>query len=101
MKKMCIALSAFILTVSSVSAQDSPKTKKPESSYANFVYLTPQMDTLFLAENDPLTQLTVHAWRSDPKWQGNNPCLVLVPQSEIDYKKRISPDKKPNRKKRN
>ena len=101
MKKTFIALSVFMLIFGATSAQDLNQKKKPESSYANFVYLTPQMDTLFLAEDNPLTTLTLRAWSSDPKWSGNNPYLIVIPQTEIDRKKRISPDPKTSDKKRN
>lgn len=101
MKKTFIALSVFMLIARAASAQTLNSVKKPESSYGNFVYLTPQMDTLFLAEDDPLSSPTLHAWTSDPRWKGNNPCVILIPQSEIDRRKRISPDTKTTNKKRN
>ena len=88
MKKLIIAL-GLLLTSQGLIAQTEKPKKKHEPAYANFVFVSPNMDTLYLSSESPMSEMTRAAWASDPKWTGSNPTIVMVPQSEIDRKKLI------------
>jgi hypothetical protein len=61
--------------------------------YADFAYATETRDTLFLASGDPMSNRTWNVWKADPEWDGVNPVIVFVTQSELDRKKKAA-DKK-------
>lgn len=86
MKKLIIAV-GLLLTSQALIAQTAKPKKKHEPAYADFVFVSPNMDTLYLSSESPMSQMTRAAWASDPKWTGSNPTIVMISQSEIDRKK--------------
>ena len=73
----------------SISAYSQKRETPVVTQYAEFAYVTPNRDTLFLASGDPMSGITLDSWKSDPEWNGQNPVIVTIPQSDLDRKKEI------------
>ena len=56
----------------------------------DWVYVTPNKDTLFLEQEDPTADLTFTIWKSDNTWQGWNPVIVRAPREYIAYRRRTN-----------
>jgi len=57
---------------------------------AEWVYVTPNKDTLYLEQEDPTADLTFTIWKSDATWQGWNPVIVRAPREYIAYRRRTN-----------
>ena len=54
---------------------------------ADWAYVTPNKDTLYLAQDDPNANLNFTIWKSDTTWQGWNPVIVRAPRAYIAYRR--------------
>ena len=52
-------------------------------SRADWAYVTPNKDTLYLEQDDPNADLNFTIWKSDTTWQGWNPVIVRAPRAYI------------------
>jgi hypothetical protein len=87
-RKMNKTLTIFLIAISSVVYSQRRETPQAPVKFANFAYVTESRDTLFLAENDPSAINTVKVWKADPEWDGTNPVIVMIPQADLDRKKK-------------
>jgi hypothetical protein len=57
---------------------------------ADWAYVTPNKDTLYLEQNEPSADLNFKIWKSDTAWQGWNPVIVRAPREYIVYRRRTN-----------
>lgn len=55
-----------------------------------WVYVTPNKDTLYLEQNNIDADQTFKIWKSDTTWQGWNPVIVRAPREYIAYRRRTN-----------
>ena len=78
MKKIFLSLTVAMLAIT---------TNAQTSKYADFVYVTPQRDTIFLDKNNPISWNLYNSWAIDESWKGVNPSIVFVDTTIIVAKK--------------
>lgn len=78
MKKIFLSLTIAMSAIS-VNAQST--------TYADFVYVTPQRDTIFLDKNSPTAWNLYDSWNADKTWNGVNPSIIFVDTTVIIAKK--------------
>lgn len=52
-----------------------------------WVYVTPNKDTLYLEQNNIDADQTFKIWKSDTAWKGWNPVIVRAPRAYIAYRR--------------
>lgn len=57
---------------------------------AEWVYVTPNKDTLYLEQDEPSADINFTIWKSDTTWQGWNPVIVRAPREYIAYRRRTN-----------
>ena len=57
---------------------------------AEWAYVTPNKDTLYLEQYDRGADINFNIWKSDSTWQGWNPVIVRAPQEYIAYRRRTN-----------
>jgi hypothetical protein len=87
-RKMNKTLTIFLITISTVAYSQRRETPQAPVKFADFAYATESRDTLFLAENDPSSINTMKVWNADPEWNGTNPVIIMIPQVDLDRKKK-------------
>ena len=57
---------------------------------AEWAYVTPNKDTLYLEQYDRGADINFNIWKSDSTWQGWNPVIVRAPREYIAYRRRTN-----------
>ena len=57
---------------------------------AEWVYVAPNKDTLYLEQNNADADQTFKIWKSDTTWKGWNPIIVRAPREYIVYRRRTN-----------
>ena len=57
---------------------------------AEWVYVTPNKDTLYLEQDEPNADLSFIIWKQDNAWQGRNPVIIRAPREYIAYRRRTN-----------
>lgn len=57
---------------------------------AEWAYVTPNKDTLYLEQYDRGADINFNIWKSDSTWQGWNPVIVRAPRKYIAYRRRTN-----------
>jgi hypothetical protein len=78
MKKIFLSLTVAMLAITS-----NAQTAK----FAEFVYVTPERDTIFLDKNNPTSWNIYSSWSMDKSWKGVSPSIVFVDTAIIVAKK--------------
>jgi hypothetical protein len=76
-KKLIIA-AGLLVTLQALVVQTERSKKKHEPAYADFVYVTPNTNTLYLSLENRMSEMTRLSWVSDPKLTGSNTIIVMV-----------------------
>jgi len=57
---------------------------------AEWAYVTPNKDTLYLEQYDRGADINFNIWKSDSTWQGWNPVIVRAPREYISYRRQTN-----------
>lgn len=59
-------------------------------SRVDWAYVTPNKDTLYLEQDEPIANLSFTIWKSDTAWQGWNPVIIRASREYITYRRRTN-----------